>query len=257
MSKIYEPKGKAREYSPFALNYFKGCDHGCFYCYVPRIMKTFNPDYVHSDVSCSLSGIQKECERFRKSKNGEKQILLSFTGDPYCGFESGQTREVLCAMFDNQCHISILTKNPMKALRDIDIISDFEYIKVGATLTCLNDSDSKRYEPGAPVGSERIEALKIFSENGIKTWVSFEPVLFPDQTLKMIEMISGFIDHIKIGKLNNHPWEKEIDWKTFLVDAVKLCRELGLKFYVKNDLAKFGDESMFRFPEREMDYFNV
>ena len=135
--------------------------------------------------------------------------------------------------------------------------SDFEYIKVGATLTCLNDSDSKRYEPGAPVGSERIEALKIFSENGIKTWVSFEPVLFPDQTLKMIEMISGFIDHIKIGKLNNHPWEKEIDWKTFLVDAVKLCRELGLKFYVKNDLAKFGDESMFRFPEREMDYFNV
>jgi len=257
MSKIYEPKGKAREYSPFALNYFKGCDHGCFYCYVPRIMKTLNPDYVHSDVSCSLSGIQKECERFRKSKNGEKQILLSFTGDPYCGFETGQTREVLSALLDNQCHIAILTKNPMKALRDLDLISEFENIKVGTTLTCLDDSDSKKCEPGAPTGIERIEGLKLFSECGIKTWVSFEPVLYPEQTLKMIEIVSEFIDHIKIGKLNNHPREKEIDWKAFLMDAVKLSRNLGLKFYVKNDLARFGNELMFKYPEREQDYLNV
>lgn len=32
---IYEPSGKAREYSPLALNLYKGCDHGCNYCYVP------------------------------------------------------------------------------------------------------------------------------------------------------------------------------------------------------------------------------
>ena len=33
MSLIYEPKGKAREYSPLALNvYSGGCDHACRYC---------------------------------------------------------------------------------------------------------------------------------------------------------------------------------------------------------------------------------
>lgn len=31
MSKIYEPKGKAREYSPLVLNYYKGCSHECLF----------------------------------------------------------------------------------------------------------------------------------------------------------------------------------------------------------------------------------
>ena len=33
MSIIYEPKGKAREYSPLAVNLYRGCSHGCLYCY--------------------------------------------------------------------------------------------------------------------------------------------------------------------------------------------------------------------------------
>lgn len=32
MAAIYEPSGAAREYSPLALNYVRGCDHGCVYC---------------------------------------------------------------------------------------------------------------------------------------------------------------------------------------------------------------------------------
>ena len=57
MIKIYEPRGRAREYSPFAMNYFKGCDHGCRYCYVPRMMKVFNSQYCHDDVSVNMKEI--------------------------------------------------------------------------------------------------------------------------------------------------------------------------------------------------------
>jgi DNA repair photolyase len=32
MAAIYVPSGAAREYSPLALNYITGCDHGCAYC---------------------------------------------------------------------------------------------------------------------------------------------------------------------------------------------------------------------------------
>ncbi len=34
---IYVPKGRAREYSPLALNLYRGCEHRCSYCYCPRI----------------------------------------------------------------------------------------------------------------------------------------------------------------------------------------------------------------------------
>ena len=39
MSVIYEPKGKAREYSPLALNLYLDCSHGCKYCYAPAIQR--------------------------------------------------------------------------------------------------------------------------------------------------------------------------------------------------------------------------
>lgn len=53
MAAIYEPKGAAREYSPLALNYQTGCDHGCVYCYVPKMMQRFNVLQIHA-VSVGL-----------------------------------------------------------------------------------------------------------------------------------------------------------------------------------------------------------
>lgn len=49
MSTIYEPQGRAREYSPLALNFFRDCTHGCIYCYVPPMFKRFNAQYNHEN----------------------------------------------------------------------------------------------------------------------------------------------------------------------------------------------------------------
>ena len=257
MIKIYEPRGRAREYSPFAMNYFKGCDHGCRYCYVPRMMKVFNPQYCHDNVSVNMAGLWKEAERFSKSKNSGEQVLLSFTGDPYCGLESGETRDVLCAFHEHDIHCSILTKNPRKGINDIDIMSDMRHFKMGTTLTLLDPDLSKMWEPGAPIGEERIKALKVFADNGIKTWASFEPVIDPVESLKMLEIVSGFIDHVKIGKINNHPQERLIDWVKFLKDAVSICRDTNMKFYIKDDLAKYANGIVFSREERDKDFLNV
>ena len=39
MSIIYEPRGKAREYSDLAVNLYTGCSHACRYCYCPAILR--------------------------------------------------------------------------------------------------------------------------------------------------------------------------------------------------------------------------
>jgi hypothetical protein len=39
MKIIYEPRGAAREYSPLAANLYRGCIHGCKYCYAPACLR--------------------------------------------------------------------------------------------------------------------------------------------------------------------------------------------------------------------------
>ena len=38
-SYIYAPAGQAGEYAPLAANPYRGCGHGCAYCYVPQVLK--------------------------------------------------------------------------------------------------------------------------------------------------------------------------------------------------------------------------
>jgi DNA repair photolyase len=261
MSKIYEPTGRAREYSPLALNYFKGCDHGCKYCYVPPMMKRFNGSYDHSQVSCDLNLNELEKSILKLSKEDrQKQVLLSFTGDPYCNFESGQTRQVLEVLLKHQIRVAILTKNPEKAKKDIDIFKKFEHFKIGTTLTFSNIILSKEWEPGAIDSSNRLDALRYFRENGITTWASFEPVIIPEQSLTLLTwgLNHNAFDHVKIGKLNNYKGlDKEINWSKFLYDAVYLLRQSSAKFYIKKDLAQFNNGLYLSGNEFNEDYLNI
>ena len=255
---IYEPAGRAREYSPLALNYFKGCDHGCKYCYVPNMMRRFNSNYNHESV-ISPTDFQKLEQSAKKMQGCEKQILLSFTGDPYCNTENGETSKVLEIL--NRCNhkVAILTKNPEKALKDIDVIKSFgNRIKIGSTLTFDNEFDSKEWEPGASIPKSRIEALRKFSELGIITWASFEPVVIPEQSLNCLSNVAKFISHVRIGKLNNYKGlDKKIDWAKFIFESVKICRESKLPFYIKNDLAKHNNGVYLSGNEINEDFLNL
>ena len=257
--KIYEPVGRAREYSPLALNFFKGCDHGCKYCYVPPMMKRFSKNYDHRNVifQNNYNELEKSILSLSPAQR-QKQVLLSFTSDPYTSFESGQTRQILNILLKYDIHVAILTKNPQKAQRDIDIFKQFEHFKIGTTLTFYNEKKSKLWEPGAPTSQERIQALKIFAQSGLKTWASFEPVIEFNESLECLAKIVDFIDHVKIGKLNNYySYDKNKDWAYFLEMAVKICREYNIRFYVKKDLAKFNENTYLSENELNQDYLNV
>jgi len=94
------------------------------------------------------------------------------------------------------------------------------------------------YEPQAASGTRRMELLKLAHSQGIETWVSLEPVLWPIRSLHVIKATAGYVDVYKVGKLNHDvKWEAQIDWKKFAVEAVTLLNQLGKKYYIKNDLA--------------------
>lgn len=258
--KIYEPAGRAREYSPLALNYFKGCDNGCKYCYVPNMMKRFNKNYTHNSVikPDNFNELKKSAEKLRTCDN---QVLLSFTGDPYCNAENGETREVLEILNFYKHKVAVLTKNPEKAIKDIDVFTRFgNRFKIGSTLTFDNEKDSKEWECGATTPQSRIKSLQYFAENNIITWASFEPVIIPEQSLNLLKQVSEFIDHVKIGKINNYKGiDKTIDWAKFIFDSVRILRDAKMndRFYIKKDLLIHNKGVYLSGNETNEDYLNL
>lgn len=261
MAAIYEPSGAAREYSPLALNYIKGCDHGCAYCYVPRLMKRFDSNYVHSNVYIKEEqALLKEVRlSAKKHADSPKQVFLSFLTDPYSHFnkETKLTRRMLEMLYENRIPVSILTKGGYNVLEDLDIIKLFGgNIQVGGSLTFTNDADSLKWEKSAALPQERFDTLRILHENGVKTWASMEPVIYPEQSLEIMGLTHEFIDAYKIGKLNHFPkHEEKFDWTKFLNDSIAIMRKHGKQFYIKNDLSLFANQDThLELCERDMDF---
>ena len=74
---------------------------------------------------------------------------------------------------------------------------------------------------------------------GIETWVSCEPVIYPAQTLALIEDTYKFVDMFKVGTMNYHPHGKTINWHKFAKEVKALLDKLGCKYYLKRDLARY------------------
>jgi DNA repair photolyase len=140
----------------------------------------------------------------------------------------------------------------LKAREDVGLFMVIPAFKIGTTLTCDNDRDSLEWESGADTPNVRLNVLRFFHAQGIKTFVSFEPVLFPSQTLRLIETVAPFVDEIKIGRWNHSAAAARIDWREFGEKAVTLARSLKLNFYVKDDLR--AAMQGFQFTPAESDY---
>ncbi|MEA4935097.1 MAG: hypothetical protein VB102_00500 [Paludibacter sp.] len=267
--KIYNPIGRAEEYSPLALNYFSGCTHNCRYCYVNRLNLISGEQQTQAICSPPTPNGYKELEISAKRFQGcNKQILLSFTGDPYCNMPQHYTRQVLEILNKYEHKVCILTKGGSRTLRDIDLFKKFvtndlftdsaPRISVGATLTFDNPEDSLKWEPGAALPADRIESLRILSEQGIRTWVSFEPVICPEQTLNLLNQVSNIVHHVRIGKINDYcDLDKNIDWNDFIKQAVGICRDKQLPFYIKNDLAAYNKNTFLFDTERNHEFLNL
>lgn len=83
-----------------------------------------------------------------------------------------------------------------------------------------------------------------------------EPVIFPDQTLELLDKTYKYVNRYKVGKLNHFPnYENKIDWAQFLTDAVNVLRSHRSIFYIKKDLLAFKPDSVKLVPhETDMDY---
>jgi DNA repair photolyase len=235
---IYEPKTRAKEYGDYALNIYTGCPHRCTYCYVPAVLHK-TPEEFHSRVDPRPGILEATQKQLAKGDFKGKMIHLCFTCDPYpVGFDNSITREIIMSIKNAGAHVQILTKGGKQAERDFDLLDSGDLF--GITLSCWWNEAWKEFEPNASNPVERINTLTEAYRRNFNTWISFEPVMKPDEVLHILKHTLADIGYkkmtCKIGKLNYV--KNSTDWRSFGSEAERICKDNGWNYYIKEDLRK-------------------
>ena len=245
MNIIYEPKGPASEYAPLALNIYKGCTHGCRYCYAPGATRTARADYIRAanPKRNVIERVRKDARAMARSGD-DREILISFVGDPYQPAEQALvlTRQVVSILIEYGLRFTVLTKGALSLVtRDFDLLAGYPKCRLG--VSCVWGVEDQEladfWEPEAESIINRYFLLQRARARGIPTWVSLEPVIDPGSAMGVIRQFDRVVDKWMIGKINHNSYlETAVDWSAFRRRAEDLLVSLGADYYLKDSLRK-------------------
>jgi len=168
----------------WTLNPYRGCEHGCIYCYARP---------THETLSLS-SGLDFENKLFAKPEAAEllrkelgkaswqgEPIVMSGVTDPYQPVESklGITRDCLQVMAESRQAVSIVTKSRL-ILRDIDLLQELakhNAVHVAVSLTTLDNHLASKLEPRAAAPRDRLWTIQRLASAGIPVSVMTAPII--------------------------------------------------------------------------------
>lgn len=168
----------------FSLNPYRGCEHGCVYCYA-------RPTHEYLSFSAGL-----DFERRIMVKHDAPELLrqtfLSPRWEPAVVALSGNTdcyqpverhlqltRRCLEVFRDFRNPVGIITKSAL-VTRDVDLLADLAAdgaAQVFVSITSLDGELARRMEPRAARPERRIEAVRTLTAAGIPVGVMVAPVV--------------------------------------------------------------------------------
>ncbi len=167
-----------------SLNPYRGCEHGCVYCYA-------RPTHELLDLSAGLDFeskiIVKEnapslLKEELKDPSYEPQVVsISGVTDPYQPLEEEfeLTRGCLEVFAECRNPVGIVTKNDL-VLRDLDLLkplADDDAVVVNVSVTTLNPSLCGVMEPRTSRPHRRLKTIEKLSNAGIPVNVMVAPVI--------------------------------------------------------------------------------
>ncbi len=161
----------------YNMNIYRGCSHGCIYC-------DSRSSCYHIDDFDTVKGKENALEIIRNDLARKVKTGVVATGamsDPYNPMEKKEllTRKALELVSAYGFGVAIATKSDL-ITRDIDVLKEIQAqapVLCKVSITTASDALSEQIEPRAASSSERFEAIKRMTDNGVFAGVLLMPVL--------------------------------------------------------------------------------
>ena len=168
----------------YSLNPYRGCIHGCSYCYARPTHEYLGLD-AGLDFESRIIVKRNAPDLFRDWLNRRnyqcEPVMLSGVTDCYQPIEKklNLTRQLLEIALEARQPIRIITKNAL-ITRDIDILNEMakqQLILPVISLASLDANIARRMEPRTSTPQARLRAIRALSTAGIPTGILVAPII--------------------------------------------------------------------------------
>src|SRR5262245_40240857 len=194
------------EAMPFnwTLNPYRGCTHGCHYCFARRYHVQFemNADDEFASVILVKHNLVDILTRELDRPSWTRELVAVGTAtDPYQPIEGFYklTRRAIQALARARTPIGLVTKGPM-VVRDVDVLVD--HARAAACTICMSvptvDEDAWRIlEPGTAHPLQRLRAVRDLADAGLNAGVLMAPIVpgFSSSRSKLERTVKAIADH--------------------------------------------------------------
>lgn len=173
-------------YLPFHwdLNIYRGCSHGCKYCYAlysHKYLQEYQCDSYFQDIVVKVNIVEQLERQLQKASWKQEAINIGGVTDSYQPIEKQYQLmpEVLKLLIKYKTPCIISTKSDL-ILRDYDLIMQLAQVadvNIASTITCFDETLQKKIEPGASPTRWRLEVLKAFAVEPIVTGMHVMPII--------------------------------------------------------------------------------
>ena len=188
----------------WTLNPYRGCTHGCHYCFARRYHAQFEMDAGDEFASVILvkqnivGVLARELDRPSWQRD---YVAFGTATDPYQPIEGHYrlSRAIIEALTRGRTPFGLITKGPM-VVRDIDVLVEHARAArstVYMSVPTVDDDAWQQLEPGTAPPLQRLRAVRALVDAGVNAGVLMAPIVpgFSSARGKLERTIKAIADH--------------------------------------------------------------
>ena len=188
----------------WTLNPYRGCTHGCHYCFARRYHVQFEMnegDDFASVILVKRNLVEVLARELDRPSWTKEQVAIGTATDPYQPIEGHYrlTRGCLEMLARGRTPAGIVTKGPM-VVRDKDVIADLARAAgctVYVSVPTVDEDAWRTLEPGTAHPLQRLRAVRELVDAGIDAGVLMAPIVpgFSSSRAKLEATVKAIADH--------------------------------------------------------------